>query len=73
LNKLKKTPAEPEADYRTSIRILNNRTLARVAVDAAGNFLKELPNDRPLQLVRFVLFSSDVMSAFEAALANFQA
>jgi O-acetyl-ADP-ribose deacetylase len=46
---------------------------ARVAVNVAGNFLHDLTDDRPLQLVRFVLFSSDVLSGFEAALANFKA
>jgi len=47
--------------------------VARVAIATAGKFLGGLANERPLTLVRFVLFSPDVMSAFEAALADFAA
>ena len=40
---------------------------ARVAVRASVDFLEELEADQPLSLVRFVLFSDDVLRAFEAA------
>jgi O-acetyl-ADP-ribose deacetylase len=46
---------------------------ARVAIEVAGRFLGNLPKDQPLKLVRFVLFSPDVMSAFETALTDFAA
>jgi O-acetyl-ADP-ribose deacetylase len=40
---------------------------AQIAVQTAADFLRELSGDQPLELVRFVLFSSDVLQAFEAA------
>jgi O-acetyl-ADP-ribose deacetylase len=42
---------------------------ARVAVTVAAEFLQELDADRPPSLVRFVLFSHDVLTAFQAVLA----
>jgi O-acetyl-ADP-ribose deacetylase len=42
---------------------------AQVAVGVAVDFLRELDADRPPALVRFVLFSHDVLTAFQAALA----
>jgi O-acetyl-ADP-ribose deacetylase len=41
---------------------------ARVAIESAAEFLKELPGNEPPQLVRFVLFSADVLAIFEQAL-----
>jgi O-acetyl-ADP-ribose deacetylase (regulator of RNase III) len=41
---------------------------ARVAIATAAQFLRGLGEDCPLVLVRFVLFSADVLSAFETAL-----
>jgi O-acetyl-ADP-ribose deacetylase len=41
---------------------------ARIAINTAANFLKQLPADSPLNLVRFVLFSADALTAFEQAL-----
>ena len=41
---------------------------ARAAVDTAVTFLKGLDTNSPLQLVRFVLFSADVLAAFEREL-----
>lgn len=41
---------------------------AQIAVKTASDFLAELPDEQPLSLVRFALFSSDVLQAFEAAI-----
>ncbi len=41
---------------------------ARTAVRMAAEFLEGLREEQPLSLVRFVLFSTDVLQAFEAAL-----
>lgn len=41
---------------------------AQIAVRTASEFLRELTDEQPPELVRFVLFSSDVLQAFEAAL-----
>jgi O-acetyl-ADP-ribose deacetylase (regulator of RNase III) len=43
---------------------------ARVAVDAAANFLEQLAADSPLNLVRFVLFSAEALEVFEKATSN---
>jgi O-acetyl-ADP-ribose deacetylase (regulator of RNase III) len=43
---------------------------ARTAIETAARFLRNLAKDRPLTLVRFVLFSPDVLSAFEVGLAE---
>lgn len=40
---------------------------ARVAITTGAEFLKELPGDSPLALVRFVLFSAEALTAFESA------
>ena len=41
---------------------------AHTALTVTCDFLTELPDHRPLQLVRFVLFSPDALSAFETAM-----
>jgi O-acetyl-ADP-ribose deacetylase (regulator of RNase III) len=41
---------------------------ARIAIQMASEFLAQLTDDQPLVLVRFVLFSIDVLKVFEAAL-----
>jgi O-acetyl-ADP-ribose deacetylase (regulator of RNase III) len=41
---------------------------ARIALHTAADFLRGLDESRPLASVRFVLFSADVLSAFERAL-----
>lgn len=41
---------------------------AKIAVKTAADFLGKLEGAQPLALVRFALFSSDVLHAFEAAL-----
>jgi O-acetyl-ADP-ribose deacetylase (regulator of RNase III) len=41
---------------------------ARIACKVAADFLREQNEDSTLALIRFVLFSSDALSAFEAAL-----
>jgi O-acetyl-ADP-ribose deacetylase (regulator of RNase III) len=41
---------------------------ARVAVRTAVDFLSTLEESRPLEIVRFVLFSADVLTAFKSAL-----
>jgi len=38
---------------------------AKIAVRTAADFLTELTDDHPLALIRFVLFSNDVLQAFE--------
>jgi O-acetyl-ADP-ribose deacetylase len=43
---------------------------ARVAINAAASFLKQLPADSPLQLVRFVIFTREALLAFDEALAS---
>jgi O-acetyl-ADP-ribose deacetylase (regulator of RNase III) len=43
---------------------------ARVAIGTAVNFLEQLPNDAPFRLARFVLFSADILTAFEKALGK---
>jgi O-acetyl-ADP-ribose deacetylase len=43
---------------------------ARVAINAAAEFLKNLAADQPPQTVRIVLFSSAVLAIFEQALGN---
>jgi O-acetyl-ADP-ribose deacetylase (regulator of RNase III) len=44
---------------------------AKAAVGAAADFLRHMPDDHPsLSLVRFVLFSADVQSAFQLALRD---
>jgi O-acetyl-ADP-ribose deacetylase len=43
---------------------------ARVAVDVAADSLRRMEDDSPLELVRFVLFSDDVLAAFEAAVRS---
>jgi O-acetyl-ADP-ribose deacetylase (regulator of RNase III) len=40
---------------------------ARVAVDVTADSLRRMTADSTLELVRFVLFSDDVLAAFEAA------
>jgi O-acetyl-ADP-ribose deacetylase (regulator of RNase III) len=45
---------------------------ARVAINTAARFLEELPVESPLALLRFVLFSSDVLKTFEQALDRFE-
>jgi len=40
---------------------------AKIAVRTAADFLSELTDEHPLVLIRFVLFSNDVLQAFEAA------
>jgi O-acetyl-ADP-ribose deacetylase (regulator of RNase III) len=55
-------PALSTGAYRYPIE-----SAARVAVRTAADFLSGLTADRPLILVRFVLFSNDVLQAFEAA------
>jgi O-acetyl-ADP-ribose deacetylase (regulator of RNase III) len=42
---------------------------AEIAVRTTATFLLALGKDRPLELVRFVLFSDDVMAPFQNALA----
>ena len=41
---------------------------ARVAITTAADFLEQLPADSPLKLVRFVLFSSEALTAFKRAI-----
>ncbi len=41
---------------------------ARAAVDVTATFLAGLDEESPLRLVRFVLFSTDALAAFERAL-----
>jgi O-acetyl-ADP-ribose deacetylase (regulator of RNase III) len=41
---------------------------AQIAVKTASGFLNELGDKQPLSLVRFALFSKDVLQAFKAAL-----
>ena len=41
---------------------------AKIAVQTAADFLNEQTAEQPLALVRFVLFSADILQAFEAAL-----
>jgi O-acetyl-ADP-ribose deacetylase len=41
---------------------------ARVAITTATDFLNQLPADSPLNLARFVLFSTDALTTFEQAL-----
>jgi O-acetyl-ADP-ribose deacetylase len=41
---------------------------SRVAIETVAEYLRELADDKPPQLVRFVLFSSDVLAAFDRAL-----
>lgn len=43
---------------------------ARVAIDATASVLERLTDDSPLVVVRFVLFSADVLAAFEAAVRS---
>ncbi len=43
---------------------------ARAAVETAAEFLNGLDESSPLRLVRFVLFSADVLAAFEGALKS---
>jgi O-acetyl-ADP-ribose deacetylase len=45
---------------------------ARVAIETGVSFLKQLPADSSLGLVRFVLFSHDAIEAFERALGPYQ-
>jgi O-acetyl-ADP-ribose deacetylase (regulator of RNase III) len=45
---------------------------ARAAVDTAVAFLKELRGDQSPELVRFVLFSADVLAIFEEALEELE-
>ncbi len=45
---------------------------ARVAVRTAIQFLKQLDAGRPMGVVRFVLFSPDVLSVFQSALHSEQ-
>jgi O-acetyl-ADP-ribose deacetylase (regulator of RNase III) len=54
-------PALSTGAYRYPIDLA-----ASVAVRTANDFLTELTDDHPLALVRFVLFSNDVLQAFEA-------
>jgi O-acetyl-ADP-ribose deacetylase (regulator of RNase III) len=55
-------PALSTGAYRYPIDLA-----AGVAVRTAADFLSELPGDHPLVLVRFVLFSNDVLQAFNSA------
>jgi O-acetyl-ADP-ribose deacetylase (regulator of RNase III) len=55
-------PALSTGAYRYPIN-----AAAQIAVRTAAEFLREL-TEQQLALVRFVLFSSDVLQAFEAAL-----
>jgi O-acetyl-ADP-ribose deacetylase (regulator of RNase III) len=41
---------------------------ARAAVASAASFLKQLAEDSPLELARFVLFSNDVLAVFTRAM-----
>jgi O-acetyl-ADP-ribose deacetylase (regulator of RNase III) len=41
---------------------------AQVAIHTAARFLRRLANNRPMSVVRFVLFSPDVYSEFQRAL-----
>jgi O-acetyl-ADP-ribose deacetylase len=43
---------------------------ARVAINAAAEFLQQLPTDSALELVRFVLFSAEALAAFQHALKD---
>lgn len=45
---------------------------ARVAIATAAEFLGQLRDDQTLQTVRFVLFSSEALAAFEQALSNWK-
>ncbi len=45
---------------------------ARTAIQAAADFLRGLTDARPLSLVRFVLFSNDVLTEFRKALLEFR-
>jgi O-acetyl-ADP-ribose deacetylase (regulator of RNase III) len=45
---------------------------ARVAINSAAAFLKQLRGKSPLELVRFVLFSADALAAFEQSLSSCQ-
>jgi O-acetyl-ADP-ribose deacetylase (regulator of RNase III) len=45
---------------------------ARIAITVAGNYLEELDNDSQPTLVRFVLFTTDILAAFARALEGFQ-
>jgi len=45
---------------------------AGVAVETAAGFLDELEEDPPLVVVRFVLFSDDVLAAFEQPLGEWR-
>ena len=44
--------------------------VARIAVGAVRGWLAERAGERPVDLVRFVLFSADALAAFEAALQS---
>jgi O-acetyl-ADP-ribose deacetylase len=56
-------PALSTGAYRYPVR-----EAASVAIKVATDFLSELGKDSSLTLVRFVLFSNDVLEAFERAL-----
>lgn len=55
-------PALSTGAYRYPIH-----AAANIAVQTAADFLRELSDDQPLKLIRFVLFSSEALHAFEAA------
>jgi O-acetyl-ADP-ribose deacetylase (regulator of RNase III) len=46
---------------------------ATVAVATAADFLRALDDDLPLTTIRFVLFSDDVLAAFEVSLSVIRA
>ena len=58
-------PALSTGAYRYPIR-----AAAQIAVKTTTDFLRELAEDTPLKLVRFVLFSNDVLQVFEATLVS---
>ena len=58
-------PALSTGAYRFPIE-----AAARLAVGATTEFLADLDEGQPPSLVRFVLFSDDVMAAFQAALRS---
>jgi O-acetyl-ADP-ribose deacetylase (regulator of RNase III) len=43
---------------------------ARIAVAVAVAFLRGLPADHPMEAVRFVLFSDDILAAFSRSLGD---
>jgi len=60
-------PALSTGAYRYPLELA-----AGVAVETAAGFLDELEEDPPLVVVRFVLFSDDVLAAFEQPLGEWR-